>query len=132
MKDTRVAKRYAAALFGVAQRDGILEAVAQDVTLIERFVGEVPYLRAVLLQPLVIEDRKFKVVGRCLRRPGDSIFAELCQAAYPQAARRPDQRVHRRVPAPGRTGAEPCRRRATTAVPLTELQTQQMAVAWKR
>lgn len=62
MKDTRVAKRYAAALFGLAQRDNILDAVAQDVTLIERFVAEVPYLRAVLLQPLVSETQKNKVV----------------------------------------------------------------------
>jgi F-type H+-transporting ATPase subunit delta len=61
MKDTRVAKRYAAALFAVASRDGILDAVEQDLTLVERFIAEVPYLRAVLLQPLVSEDRKVKV-----------------------------------------------------------------------
>lgn len=58
MKDTRVAKRYAAALFSVAQRDGILDAVGQDMLLVERFIAEVPYLRAVLLQPLVSEERK--------------------------------------------------------------------------
>ena len=87
MKDIRVAKRYAAALFGVAQRDDILDAVAQDLTLIERFVAEVPYLRAVLMQPLVSDERKNKVAGRCLRRPGHGDLAELPQAADPQAAR---------------------------------------------
>jgi len=61
MKDTRVAKRYAAALFAVAHRDGILDAVTQDLTLVERFLQEVPYLRAVILQPLVSEDRKVLV-----------------------------------------------------------------------
>ncbi len=61
MKDSRVARRYAAALFGVAVRDNILDAVAQDLTLISRFVAEVPYLRAILMQPLVSDQRKNKV-----------------------------------------------------------------------
>jgi F-type H+-transporting ATPase subunit delta len=61
MKDVRVSRRYAAALFGIARRDGILDAVTQDVALIERFIAEVPYLRAVLLQPLVSETKKTKV-----------------------------------------------------------------------
>ena len=61
MKDTRVAKRYAAALFEVAKRDGILDAVTQDLALVERFIAEVPYLRAVIIQPLVSEERKIKV-----------------------------------------------------------------------
>jgi F-type H+-transporting ATPase subunit delta len=61
MKDVRVAKRYAAALFGIAKRDNILDAVTADVALIERFIAEVPYLRAVLLQPLVSETKKAKV-----------------------------------------------------------------------
>ncbi len=62
MKDIRVARRYAAALFGVANRDGILDAVAQDLTLVERFLDDVPYLRAVLMQPLVSHTRKDAVV----------------------------------------------------------------------
>lgn len=62
MKDIRVAKRYAAALFGVAVRDDILDAVAADLELIGRYLGEVPYLRAVLNQPLVSDARKNKVI----------------------------------------------------------------------
>lgn len=62
MKDIRVAKRYAAALFGVAQRDGAIDAITQDLVLVSRFIAEVPYLRAVLLQPLVTETRKNKVL----------------------------------------------------------------------
>jgi F-type H+-transporting ATPase subunit delta len=62
MKDVRVAKRYAGALFGIAKRDEILDAVAQDMILVERFVADIPYLRAVLLQPLVSEAKKNQVI----------------------------------------------------------------------
>ena len=62
MKDIRVAKRYAAALFGVALRDEVLDAVSADLELISRFLSDVPYLRAVLMQPLVSDERKNKVV----------------------------------------------------------------------
>ena len=61
MKDVRVAKRYAGALFAVAQRDGILDAVASDLALISRFLAEVPYLRAVIMQPMVSDAQKNKV-----------------------------------------------------------------------
>ncbi len=72
MKDTRVARRYAAALFAVAKRDGILDAVAADLTLVSRFVAEVPYLRAVLMQPLVSDERKNGVVSEAF---GDRVTA---------------------------------------------------------
>lgn len=63
MNDTRVAKRYSAALFEVAKRDGILDAVAEDLLLVERYMEEQPTLRAVLTQPLMTEDRKSKMVS---------------------------------------------------------------------
>lgn len=63
MREVRVARRYAAALFGLAARDGILDAVSQDLALIARFLAEVPYLRAVLMQPLVSEAHKNKVAS---------------------------------------------------------------------
>jgi len=72
LKDIRVAKRYAAALFGVARRDGILDAVEQDMTLVSRFLAEVPYLRAVLIQPLVSVARKNIVVDEAF---GDRVTA---------------------------------------------------------
>jgi F-type H+-transporting ATPase subunit delta len=72
LKDTRVARRYAGALFAVAQRDGILDSVAQDLTLVGRFLAEVPYLRAVLLQPLVSDARKNAVVDEAF---GDRVTA---------------------------------------------------------
>ncbi len=72
MKDIRVAKRYAAALFGVARRDEILDAVADDLTLISRFLTDVPYLRAVLMHPLVSDTRKYTVVDEAF---GDRVTA---------------------------------------------------------
>ena len=62
MKDVRVAKRYASALIQVAQRDGIVDAVAKDLDLIERDLENVGFLRAVIVQPLVSEERKYSVV----------------------------------------------------------------------
>lgn len=132
MKDTRVAKRYAAALFGVAQRDGILDSVAQDITLIERFIGEVPYLRAVLLQPLVTEDRKFKVVDDAF---GDRVTAASLNFVKLLIRKRREDLIseciaefrHLVAQAQNRVSA-----RATTAVPMTELQTQQMVMSLEK
>lgn len=132
MKDTRVAKRYAAALFGVAQRDGILDAVAQDMTLIERFMAEVPYLRAVLLQPMVTEDRKFKVVDDAF---GDRVTASSLNFVKLLIRKRREDLVseciaefrHLLADAQNRIAA-----RATTAVPLTELQMQQMVLSLQK
>lgn len=72
MKDTRVAKRYAAALFEVGKRDGILDAVGEDLLLIERLVEEQPVLRGVMTQPIITEDRKDKMVSDVF---GDRITA---------------------------------------------------------
>ena len=72
MKDTRVARRYAAALFGIAVRDNILDAVAEDLTLISRLIADVPYLRAVLMQPLVSDERKNKFASDAF---GDRVTA---------------------------------------------------------
>ena len=72
MKDVRVAKRYAGALFAVAERNGILDAVASDLALMGRFLAEVPYLRAVIMQPLVSDTRKNKVADDAF---GDRVTA---------------------------------------------------------
>ena len=72
MKDIRVASRYAGALFAVAERNGILDAVAADLTLMHRFLTEVPYLRAVLMQPLVSDSKKNSVADEAF---GDRVTA---------------------------------------------------------
>ena len=63
MKDTRVARRYAAALFSLARQGEIVDAVQQDLALIQKLFSEVNYLRSVLVEPLVSEDRKLSVVN---------------------------------------------------------------------
>ena len=72
MKDIRVAKRYAGALFAVAQRNGILDAVAADLTLMHRRMTDVPYLRAILMEPLVSDTRKNSVADEAF---GDRVTA---------------------------------------------------------
>ncbi len=72
MRDIRVASRYAGALFAVAERNGILDAVATDLELMRRFLTEVPRLRAVIMEPLVSDSRKFAVADEAF---GDRVTA---------------------------------------------------------
>ena len=72
MKDIRVAKRYAGALFAVANRNGILDAVASDLELIHKRMTDVPYLRAILMEPLVSDTRKNSVADEAF---GDRVTA---------------------------------------------------------
>jgi F-type H+-transporting ATPase subunit delta len=62
-KDTRVAHRYAAALFSIAVRDDTVDVIADDLTLVESFVRDVANLRAVLLQPLISEAQKLNLLS---------------------------------------------------------------------
>lgn len=126
MKDTRVAKRYAMALFEVARRDNTLDAISQDLALIERFLADVPYLRAVLLQPLVSDARKNTVITdafgdrvtatslnflKLLIRKRREDLIETCIAEF----RALNDEFHNQVAAT-----------ATTAVPLTPEQTERL------
>ncbi len=72
MKDVRVASRYAGALFAVAERNSILDAVATDLELMRRFLAEVPRLQAVIMEPLVSDSRKFTVAEEAF---GDRVTA---------------------------------------------------------
>ncbi|MGO8672764.1 MAG: F0F1 ATP synthase subunit delta [Capsulimonadaceae bacterium] len=72
MKDTRVAKRYAAALFEVAKRSDILDSVAEDLLTIERILSDSAILRSALTEPLMAEERKERLVGDAF---GDRITA---------------------------------------------------------
>jgi F-type H+-transporting ATPase subunit delta len=72
MKDTRVANRYSAALFEVAKADAILDAVGEDLSLIERSLRQHDLLREMLSQPLVTQERKSKMLADVF---GDNITA---------------------------------------------------------
>jgi len=63
--DTKVARRYARAFFDAAGAEGGpgVEAAASDLNVVSYMLENVPYLRAVLLQPMVSDEHKHKVVG---------------------------------------------------------------------
>lgn len=132
MKDTRVAKRYAAALFDVAKRNAILDAVGTDITLIERFVAEVPYLKAVLLQPLVSDTRKNKVVTDAF---GDRVTATSLNFLKLLIRKRREELIDVCIAefralyaqAHNQTNAV-----ATTAVPLTPEQTERLTASLQK
>jgi F-type H+-transporting ATPase subunit delta len=50
-------------LFDIAVRDNTVDVIATDLAVIEGFVRDVPYLRAVLMQPLVSDAQKIKVLS---------------------------------------------------------------------
>ena len=83
MKDVRVAARYAGALFAVAGRNGILDAVAADLELMARFMTDVPYLRAVIMEPLVSDSKKNAVADEAFGDRGDGGVAVFPEAAHP-------------------------------------------------
>jgi F-type H+-transporting ATPase subunit delta len=62
--DAKVARRYAAALFDAVAEGGdeAIEAAGADLNVIEEMLKNIPYLRAVLLQPLVTDERKNTVI----------------------------------------------------------------------
>lgn len=132
MKDVRVAKRYAAALFGIARRDEILDAVTQDVALIERFIAEVPYLRAVLLQPLVSESKKDKVATDAF---GDRVTATSLNFVKLLIRKRREDlideciREYRALVAEAQNRADAV---AVSAVPFTPEQTAQLTQSLER
>ncbi len=132
MKDIRVAKRYAAALFGVARRDEILDAVADDLTLISRFLDEVPYLRAVLMQPLVSDTRKYTVVDEAF---GDRVTASSLNFLKLLIRKRREDlipeciREFRALLAEHRNTVEAS---ASTAVPLSPEQTERLTQSLER
>jgi F-type H+-transporting ATPase subunit delta len=72
MRETRVAKRYAAALFEIAKRDEIVDAIGEDLALIERLLRESATLRTMFTQPLMTDDRKVQMVTQVF---GDRITA---------------------------------------------------------
>lgn len=77
--ESRVAKRYAAALFGIAERDSMVEAVLKDLALVEKLFETVPYLESLVMQPLVSIRRKQKVLHDAF---GDSTTATTLHFLY--------------------------------------------------
>jgi F-type H+-transporting ATPase subunit delta len=58
MPDVSIARRYAQALFDIAQRDGIVEKIEQDLDTIDAAVRSTPMLLRVLRAPTIPRERK--------------------------------------------------------------------------
>ena len=126
MKDTRVAKRYASALFEVAKRDDIVDAVSQDLALIERFLTDVPSLRAVLLQPLVDDERKVRFAGDAF---GDRVTATTLNFLKLLIHKRRENLINECIREYENLNAEynnTVDAVATTAVPITDAQVSRL------
>jgi F-type H+-transporting ATPase subunit delta len=131
MKDPIVARRYAAALFEVARQDDAIDVVWADLTAVERELTNSPSLRDVLLHPLATQERKLYFTDKAF---GDRISAatlsflkllirknregliDVCISEYRDLV----EGLHNQVDAV-----------ASSAVPLTELQSNKLVEALK-
>jgi F-type H+-transporting ATPase subunit delta len=64
--DLKVAKRYARALFNAAQKIGSLEAVQNDLTLMDTLWRQTPALPRLLESPLVPAEKKRELLDKTL------------------------------------------------------------------
>jgi len=131
-KDTRAARRYSSALFEIAVRDSTVDVIASDLEVVETFVRDVPYLRAVLLQPLVSDTQKIKVLSDAF---GDRITATTLNFLYLLVRKRRENLVDE-VIADYRSLADDRANRVSahvqSAVPLTEAQLKDLTVALEK
>lgn len=77
--ETRVAHKYAAALFRVANERDVLDRSAQDVSALARLTAEVPDLHAFIQQPRIPSARKKDVLGQILAGKIDDLSSDFVQ-----------------------------------------------------
>ena len=70
---SKVAKRYAGALFAASGKMGRTERVQQDLTAVEQALDHSPDLRRVLESPLVTAERKREIIDRIFGRDLDAL-----------------------------------------------------------
>jgi F-type H+-transporting ATPase subunit delta len=61
--DSGVAKRYAAALLDVGERDDAVDAILNDLKLVETVFDQTPYFKPMITQPLISAERKRNVLS---------------------------------------------------------------------
>lgn len=66
VRDARVAKRYAAALFRASQQEGVLDAVEQELHSLHNLIHETPTLKEFWLSPLLPAPLKSELLARTL------------------------------------------------------------------
>ncbi|PST84103.1 ATP synthase F1 subunit delta [Pedobacter yulinensis] len=63
MSDTKVATRYAKALIDLANENNALEAIMNDMVLLDRVIDENPELEAIMNNPIVSLDKKVGILN---------------------------------------------------------------------
>jgi F-type H+-transporting ATPase subunit delta len=122
MREERVAKRYARALFNAAVRTQAVDAVSEALQQLLNTLHEQPPLRTLLLNPLIPRERKQQMVQEAIGRQTHPLLASLLSVLV-------DKRRERLLPEVAREFGELCdehmgiaRVRATTAYPLDSQQ----------
>jgi F-type H+-transporting ATPase subunit delta len=77
MRLTRLARRYAAALFETAKSADIIDKVESDLGLITWTLENVPRLSDVLLNPLIVDDDKKNIVQEIFKDKIDEITLDF-------------------------------------------------------
>ena len=77
MIDTKVAKRYARALFNAAQRTGRTDAVHRDLDSFAALWQQVPDIKRALESPLVPADKKHSIIDQAFTRDVDALSRQF-------------------------------------------------------
>jgi F-type H+-transporting ATPase subunit delta len=131
-KDTRVARRYSAALFDIALRDDTVEVILTDLILVEAYLHDVQYLRAVLLQPLVSERQKIQVLSDAF---GERTTATTLNFLYLLVRKRRENLVDEVIAAFRQLADDKAQRvsaHVQSAVPLSPEQLSQITAALEK
>jgi F0F1-type ATP synthase delta subunit len=78
MREERVAKRYARALFNAAVRKQAVDAVSEALQQLLNTLHEQPPLRTLLLNPLIPRERKQQMVQEAIVRGRRTLCWHLC------------------------------------------------------
>lgn len=132
MREERVARRYARALFQAALRTQAVDAVNEALQQLLRTLHEQPPLRYLLLNPLVPRERKQQMVQESIGRQTHPLLASLLNVLV-------DKRRERLLPEVARGFSELrdehlgiVRVRAVTAYPLDSQQEQALIRSLER
>ena len=79
MADTKVARRYASALFTTAQKNDVVKSVEDDLTAISKLLENDPKFKDFILSPQVGRDEKIKIA--------EKLFSDRVTALTMQALR---------------------------------------------
>ncbi len=132
MREERVAKRYARALFNAAVRTQAVDEVNEALQQLLDTLNKQPPLRTLLLNPLIPRERKQQMVQEAIGRQTHPLLASLLSVLV-------DKRRERLLPEVGREYVELrdehlgiLRVQATTAYPLDNNQEQALVRSLER